>query len=82
MKFLIWFLVIVAVVNWLLRPKRTLQPKSAAAPSTTAGRQHEAIESMLPCRLCGMHVPASEAIVHASGATFCCDEHRRRMFSS
>ncbi len=34
-------------------------------------------ERILACAHCGLHVPASDALVDASGAVFCCAAHRQ-----
>ncbi|MES2831382.1 MAG: PP0621 family protein [Pseudomonadota bacterium] len=34
-------------------------------------------ESIVGCDHCGLHVPASDAIVGVGGTSFCCDAHRR-----
>jgi len=71
MKLLLWVLLIAAVI-WILRKKATVA--SAAAPGR---RSISAPEPMVVCAHCGIHFPSSEAVVDASGAAFCSDEHRR-----
>jgi uncharacterized protein len=39
-------------------------------------RQAARAENMLPCAVCGVHVPESEG-VYMAGEFFCCDAHRR-----
>ena len=74
MKLLLW-VALIACVIWILRKK--------AAVHVDAGTGHPrrpavgAPETMLTCAHCGVHFPASEAAVDASGAVFCGEEHRR-----
>ncbi|HEY8101534.1 MAG TPA: PP0621 family protein [Burkholderiaceae bacterium] len=76
MKFLIWAVIGYFVVSWFLRSrnisKRMDEPK----------RNDNHVEPILQCAHCGLHVPASEAVVTPSGAIFCCEEHRGKMKKS
>ena len=38
-------------------------------------RENQAIDSIVPCEVCGTHVPETEAIVEA-GKFYCSREHR------
>jgi len=75
MKLLLW-VILIACVIWILRAKST-----AAQAQATAVRQPRravgAVEVMATCAHCGLHFPSSEAVVDASGAVFCGEEHRR-----
>ncbi len=68
MKYLIVLLVVVAVGWWLAsrRPKAVArrQQQQAAKP-----------QAMLSCTHCGVHLPASEAVVDGSGS-YCTEAHR------
>lgn len=75
MKFIIWAVIAVLVLAWLMRAKKTAGNAGARAPASA-----DRPEAMLPCARCGLHVPASEAVRHAPGAAFCCEEHRRQTF--
>jgi uncharacterized protein len=46
-------------------------------PSRFRRRGDSNVETMVQCAHCGIHFPSSEAVVHASGAHYCCEEHRR-----
>ncbi|MGI4849907.1 MAG: PP0621 family protein [Janthinobacterium lividum] len=35
------------------------------------------VEDMLQCAQCGMHVPASEAVIAAAGQAYCSTAHRQ-----
>lgn len=79
MKFLLWAVLIFAVV-WVLRNKA--QSRSQASSQSPSPRRPSAsgreIETMLRCTYCGTHFPASEAVFDAERAAFCCGEHRQR----
>jgi uncharacterized protein len=73
MKFLLWALVGVVIVMWLTRSKGNLSEDRAQ----NAGVANGDPEPMRQCVYCGVHLPASEALVVASGAVYCNDEHHR-----
>ncbi|NEX64429.1 PP0621 family protein [Noviherbaspirillum galbum] len=70
MKFALWALFILLII-WMMRGKKAV-PGRRAAPGANA------IESMVQCRHCGVHVPVSESVAGPGGACFCSDEHRLR----
>ena len=72
MKFLVWGVIIALVIVWVLRPK-TLRSSGTARTKPAA----DLPEAMLQCAECATYFPASEALANASGAVFCCDQHRR-----
>jgi uncharacterized protein len=90
MKYLIWLVVLLAVVVWLQRAKKSML---AGGDATGADADVDAVqrpkasrfrrnadggaEAMVQCAHCGIHFPVSEAVVHASGAHYCSEEHRR-----
>lgn len=74
-RLLLLLLVAVGVLLWWKhrqRGRRTPPPSAAASGSA---------ESMLPCALCGVHLPASQALP-GRGGVFCCAEHRERFEAS
>lgn len=85
MKFLILLVIVLAVVVWLQRLKKSFMSRAASFPDREdAGRnpfarrqRKERAEVMVQCTHCGMHFPASEAIANASGAVFCSEDHLR-----
>ncbi|MBB5392643.1 MULTISPECIES: PP0621 family protein [unclassified Herbaspirillum] len=90
MKYLIWLVVLLAVVVWFQRAKKSMLAGSDAAgkaageseaPHPKARRfrrgADSGAETMVQCAHCGIHFPVSEAVTHASGAHYCCEEHRR-----
>jgi uncharacterized protein len=72
MKLLLW-VVLIACVIWILRGKSRAVQAAAAQPRRAVG----SVEVMATCAHCGVHFPSSEAVVDASGAVFCGEEHRR-----
>lgn len=72
MRVLFWA-AIVLVVLWLLRSGKT-RIKTDAAPRRATNE--ESGETMVQCAHCGIHLPASEALLNAAGAAFCSEEHR------
>jgi len=75
MKFLAWLLLGLLVV-WAIRSKR-----GATRTENTEVPRLDEPELMVQCAHCGVHFPASEALVQA-GLSFCSEEHRRLHFSS
>ncbi len=69
MKYLIVFIVVIGV---LLLLKRGQQRDRHRRPP--AGASHAEPEQMLPCRHCGVHLPASRC-VWRDGEPYCCAEH-------
>jgi uncharacterized protein len=82
-KFLLWLLLILVVLH-LLRKKKAGLAASMRAAATAATQRRcysvkpAAIESMLPCAYCGIHIPHSESITATGGQVFCSDAHRQR----
>ncbi|MDY7577513.1 PP0621 family protein [Herbaspirillum sp. RTI4] len=78
MKYLIWLLILVAVVVWLKRAKKSMMGGPGAAPGGT--RRPPAapqVERIVQCAHCHVHFPASEAVVDAAGNVFCGEEHKQ-----
>jgi uncharacterized protein len=74
MKFLLWLIVGALFVVWLLRNKKSPPPTRARQPSSNADTENA--ETMLQCRHCGIHIPASEAVLDSAGTAFCSESHR------
>lgn len=55
-----------------------LRPNPRGHPSSRSGHfgGGEKAERMLPCAVCGVHVPESEG-VKSAGRFFCCEAHRK-----
>ncbi|WP_044529708.1 PP0621 family protein, partial [Herbaspirillum sp. B65] len=81
MKYLIWLVVLLAVVVWFQRAKKSMLAGNDSAADTNNAepgmpppkparfrrRSDSNVETMVQCAHCGIHFPASEAVVHASG---------------
>jgi uncharacterized protein len=81
MKFGIW--IVIGVIAWLwfngtrkqqLRERERANERAAAARGAQPGT---AVERMVGCAHCGLHVPASDAVVTVTGTGFCSEAHRR-----
>lgn len=71
MKFLI-FLVLVGALLWLLKgTRRRVEPPPAARPPQAPASP----QSMVQCAQCGMHLPQGEALP-GRGGVFCGEPHR------
>jgi uncharacterized protein len=68
-KILIIILVTVLLVLWFRHMGRPRGEK--ARPPAEKGA-----EDMVRCKVCGVNLPRSEALM-SKGAFYCCDEHRR-----
>ncbi len=69
MKYLVLLLVVLAVL-WLLRSKRPAAPPPRGGPGRLP-----AVEDMVSCAHCGLHLPRGEALP-GRGGLFCCEAHR------
>lgn len=67
-KLLFWLLVGIALVAWYKMAKR----KRQAPPPSKPG-----VEDMVRCRVCGVNLPRSEAVM-SQGRFYCCPEHREQ----
>jgi uncharacterized protein len=73
MKFLLAFLVVL-VIAWRWRAWR----ESAQRGNRNAKVGDASAAEMIPCRQCGMHLPANEAIAGKLGH-YCSQEHRLKV---
>lgn len=82
MKYLIWAVILYFAWRWYLASKenasndeggRAAGPADGAA-SATAGEG--AVEKMVGCAHCGIHLPLSEALTGVDHRHYCCEEHR------
>lgn len=69
MKYLL-LLVVIGVVFLLLQKSKRKPPPDAARGKPPGAA------TMLSCAHCGLHVPASEAVLDAVGRPFCGEAHR------
>lgn len=81
MKYLLWLVIGVAFFYWITRASRRAMrdqqsPPRSAGPASPPRGDARAIEAMLPCAHCGIHIPASEAILTGPGQSYCSQTHR------
>ena len=69
-----WILFIVIGYLILQYWKRQQAPRPGPR---TGGRRRPAVERMVACKYCDVHLPESECIRDASGQPYCCEDHRR-----
>ena len=81
MKLGLWLLVAAVAFLWFNNAKKQRlknRSRSDTRPAEAdATGDAAAVENVVACAHCGLHVPASDAVPGASGATFCCEAHRR-----
>ena len=69
MKYVLVALVLMVAIG-IWRNKRR-----KAAASSTPQRHLRTPEDMLTCAHCGLHLPASDAVIAKDHRTYCCAEH-------
>lgn len=75
MRYLIWFIIVLAVVTWFKRTFARLSG-SPGGPDMMRNKRQSQVETMQQCQHCGTYIPASEAVTGSSGAIFCSEEHK------
>jgi len=70
---LIFFTIIAVLIYWLIKSRQIDESTDDATP--------KAIEDMVRCSYCGVHLPKSESISEES-KFFCSDEHRQAFLDS
>lgn len=77
MRTLLIIILLMIVVWWLRRAlQKPLDDFRAIRRKRAANSEPEALEQMVACRHCGVHVPEGEA-VREGDAVFCSEDHRR-----
>ncbi len=72
-KIITVILVTVLVVYLFRRMAQNRGDKGIQPPSDATKKK---VEDMVRCRVCGVNLPRSEAIL-SRGRIYCCDEHRQ-----
>lgn len=78
MKLLLVLLTVLAVV-WLLRSARQSvgrRDPSSDADSSRTSAPGTAVQTMVRCAHCGMHLPAADTVMHAQ-LPYCSTAHRK-----
>ncbi len=77
MKYLIWLVIVFAVI-WWIRQQRQM-PSDATSNKTSKEPSHmdESAHVMVPCVHCGAHMPHADALQGQQGL-YCSEAHRQR----
>lgn len=81
MRFLILAGVIFVVAMCVVRLLKLSSTKKTAPLDPAEAAPTAISEAMLSCSQCGMHFPASEAVMERADLVFCSEEHRARHFA-
>ena len=73
MKLGLLVLVVVTAFLWFDHVRKTRSKHRTGSTARDAAHS----ESIFACAHCGLHVPASDALVDPAGARYCCEAHRR-----
>jgi len=79
MKLGLLILLLIAVLLWFGHAKKRQrnERKQSGTAGDTGPSKPPRPEAIVGCSHCGLHVPISDAFVSSSGASFCCEAHRR-----
>ena len=75
---LVFFLIIAVLVYWLIKARSSEETENTnekTDESTESNASPKALEEMVRCAHCGVHLPRSESVT-SQGDFFCCNEHR------
>jgi uncharacterized protein len=81
-KLLFWVLIAFVVISWFVRSKKDGKQQDEHSKQAGGASRPSEVEAMLQCAQCGLHIPASEAVVTEQGKVFCSQEHRLQMEKS
>lgn len=77
MKLGLLLLVAVAAFLWFDHARKTRLKNRPGSTRQDSARSAADSERIFACAHCGLHVPASDALVDPAGARYCCEAHRR-----
>ncbi len=79
MKYLL-LLALVGYVYYAWRKQRFSEDGRASGPGAApeAGRRPAAPQDMVPCAVCGVHLPQGDALTDGRGRHFCSAQHRQQ----
>ncbi len=75
---LVFFLIIAALVYWLIKARSSEETENIDEKTEEHAESNaspKALEEMVRCVHCGVHLPRSESVT-SQGDFFCCNEHR------
>jgi uncharacterized protein len=75
---LVFFLIIAALVYWLIKARSSEETENIDEKTEEDAENNaspKALEEMVRCVHCGVHLPRSESVT-SQGDFFCCNEHR------
>jgi len=75
---LVFFLIIAALVYWLIKARSSEETENIDEKTEEGAENNaspKALEEMVRCVRCGVHLPRSESVT-SQGDFFCCNEHR------
>jgi len=75
---LVFFLIIAALVYWLIKARSSEEAENIDEKIEEDAENNaspKALEEMVRCVHCGVHLPRSESVT-SQGDFFCCNEHR------
>jgi uncharacterized protein len=77
MKYLIWLVIVFAVIWWIRQQRQTPSDGSShKSAQKTSPKDGEALV-MVPCAHCGAHMPQADALQGQHGL-YCSEAHRQR----
>ena len=71
---ILFFVVLAAVVVWWLFGRKPRKPLDGKSPQPRGGVA--AVDDMVACAHCGVHLPRADAVVDGSDL-YCGEDHRR-----
>ncbi len=77
LRLLVWLALMAAGWYVFFRKRVKGPPRAAAGPAAaSAARPAAKAEPMVDCAHCGLHLPASEALLDPESRAYCCPDHR------
>ena len=77
MKLGLLLLLAAAAFLWFDHGRKTRLKNRSDSTRQSSPRSAADSERIFACAHCGLHVPASDALVDLAGARYCCEAHRR-----
>jgi uncharacterized protein len=77
MKYLVVLLVVLVGV-WAWRNNRRIEQADKAASRPAARPPEPALQDMVRCAVCGVHLPQADAVSGRHGGVYCSTAHRQQ----